>query len=252
MLTFLWKLWTSEVLSCARLFVISRTVAYKTHPSMAFFRQEYWSGLPFPSPGDIPDPGIKPRSPALQQMLYRLSHQGSYESCKEHNSLGLITEKNLIISWNRKENFHFLITLSCLTPVVGRAVQRCSQLLQGPSSLNLVPKPRGHKLTCCLCFTRLLFLTGYTEVYQRGAMRASRMLLEPGSSSGHKKGTVCVKSANVKAIQCHELLCTAQELCMKHFPWNHRKQSRTQASVLSPPLLDKQHRLVKSWTPSRG
>ena len=34
-------------------------------PSMGFSRQEYWSGLPFPSPGNLPDPGIKPRSPAL-------------------------------------------------------------------------------------------------------------------------------------------------------------------------------------------
>ena len=34
--------------------------------SMEFSRQEYWSGLPFPSPGDLPDPGIEPRSPALQ------------------------------------------------------------------------------------------------------------------------------------------------------------------------------------------
>ena len=34
--------------------------------SMGFFRQEYWSGLPFPSPGDLPDPGIEPRFPALQ------------------------------------------------------------------------------------------------------------------------------------------------------------------------------------------
>ena len=33
---------------------------------MEFFRQEYWSGLPFPFPGDLPDPGIKPGSPALQ------------------------------------------------------------------------------------------------------------------------------------------------------------------------------------------
>ena len=33
--------------------------------SMKFFRQEYWSGLPCPSPGNLPDPGIKPRSPAL-------------------------------------------------------------------------------------------------------------------------------------------------------------------------------------------
>ena len=34
--------------------------------SMGFSRQEYWSGLPFPSPGDLPDPGIEPESPALQ------------------------------------------------------------------------------------------------------------------------------------------------------------------------------------------
>ena len=33
---------------------------------MGFSRQEYWSGLPFPSPGDLPDPGIEPRPPALQ------------------------------------------------------------------------------------------------------------------------------------------------------------------------------------------
>ena len=42
------------------------TVAYQAPPSMGFFRQEYWSGLPFPSPGDLPEPGVKPGSPALQ------------------------------------------------------------------------------------------------------------------------------------------------------------------------------------------
>ena len=42
------------------------TVAYQASPSMGFSRQEYWSGLPFPSPADLPDPGIKPGSPALQ------------------------------------------------------------------------------------------------------------------------------------------------------------------------------------------
>ena len=45
--------------------------------SMGFSRQQYWSGLPFPSPGDLPNPGIKPRSPALQaDALKHLSHQG--------------------------------------------------------------------------------------------------------------------------------------------------------------------------------
>ena len=52
-------------LSCVRLFVTPRTVAYQA-PSMRLSRQEYWSGLPFPSPEDLPDPGIEPGSPALQ------------------------------------------------------------------------------------------------------------------------------------------------------------------------------------------
>ena len=42
------------------------TVAYQTPHSMEFSRQKYWSGLPFPSPGDLPNPGIEPGSPALQ------------------------------------------------------------------------------------------------------------------------------------------------------------------------------------------
>ena len=42
------------------------TVAHQAPLSMGFPRQEHWSGFPFPSPGDLPDPGIKPESPALQ------------------------------------------------------------------------------------------------------------------------------------------------------------------------------------------
>ena len=42
------------------------SVARQAPLSMGFSRQEYWSGLPFPSPGDLPNPGIKPWSPALQ------------------------------------------------------------------------------------------------------------------------------------------------------------------------------------------
>ena len=47
-------------------FVTSWTVACQAPPSMGFSRHKYWSGLPFPSPGDLPDPGIEPRSPTLQ------------------------------------------------------------------------------------------------------------------------------------------------------------------------------------------
>ena len=53
-------------LSRVRLFATPWTVACQAPLSMGFSRQEYWSGLPFPSPGDLPDPGIEPGSPALQ------------------------------------------------------------------------------------------------------------------------------------------------------------------------------------------
>ena len=55
-----------KLLSQVRLFAIPQTVAYQAPPSMEFSRQEYWSGLPFPSPGDLPDPGIESRSHTLQ------------------------------------------------------------------------------------------------------------------------------------------------------------------------------------------
>ena len=54
-----------ESLSRVRLFVTPWTVAHQSPLSMGFPRQEYWSGLPFPSPGDLPDSGIDPGLPAL-------------------------------------------------------------------------------------------------------------------------------------------------------------------------------------------
>ena len=53
-------------LSPVQLFATPWTVAYQAPLSMEFSRQEYWSGLPFPSPGHLSDPGIEPVSPALQ------------------------------------------------------------------------------------------------------------------------------------------------------------------------------------------
>ena len=54
-----------KLLSSVQLLVTPWTVAYQAPLSMGFSRQEYWSGLPFPSPGDLPDPGIEPESPTL-------------------------------------------------------------------------------------------------------------------------------------------------------------------------------------------
>ena len=53
-------------LSRVRLFATPWTVARQASLSMGFSRQEYWSGLPFPSPGDLPNPGMEPGSPASE------------------------------------------------------------------------------------------------------------------------------------------------------------------------------------------
>ena len=65
------------VLSHVWLFATPWTVACQVPLSMVIPREEYWSLLPFPSPGDLPDPGIEPGYPPLQQILYHLTHQGS-------------------------------------------------------------------------------------------------------------------------------------------------------------------------------
>ena len=54
-----------KLLSRVQLFATPCTVAYQASQSMGFSRQEYWSGLSLPSPGDLPDPGIEPGSPTL-------------------------------------------------------------------------------------------------------------------------------------------------------------------------------------------
>jgi hypothetical protein len=70
----------AQSLSCVQLCETLWTVAHQAPLSMGFSRQEYWSGLPFPPPGDLPNPGTEPTSPvcpALQVDSSPLSHQGS-------------------------------------------------------------------------------------------------------------------------------------------------------------------------------
>ena len=67
---------------CVRLFATVWTIAHQAPLSMGFSRQEYWSGLPFASPGDIPNPGIEPRSPALQADA--LSSEPPGKPCRQY------------------------------------------------------------------------------------------------------------------------------------------------------------------------
>ena len=73
------------VLAAQSCLTLCNSMDYKAHQSplsMKFSRQEHWNGLPFPSPGDLPDPGIKPRSPVLH-----LSHQGSSSPLQQKSKI---------------------------------------------------------------------------------------------------------------------------------------------------------------------
>ena len=61
-------------------FATSWTIAYQAPLSIEFFKQEYWSGLPFSSPGDFPDPGIEPESPALTGGFFATETPGKPQS----------------------------------------------------------------------------------------------------------------------------------------------------------------------------
>ena len=70
------SMWTCLVIQLSSTLCNPWITARQAPLSMGFSRQEYWSGLPCPSPGDLPNQGIKPRSPELQRILYHLSYQG--------------------------------------------------------------------------------------------------------------------------------------------------------------------------------
>ena len=77
-----------KLLSCVQLFVTLWTIAYQAPLSMGLSRQEYWSGLPFPSPGDLPDPGIELMCPALQADAL-LSEPPRKWQCGSHGNIYL-------------------------------------------------------------------------------------------------------------------------------------------------------------------
>ena len=75
------------MLSPVQLFVTPWTVVYQAPLSMGFSRQEYWSGLPFPSPGELPTQGWNLGLPLCSQILYRLSHQGTIPALAKKTSV---------------------------------------------------------------------------------------------------------------------------------------------------------------------
>ena len=98
-----------QVLSLVRLFATPWTVAHQAQTlSMGFPRQEHWSGLPFPSPRDLPDPGMEPMSPALVGVFFTTEPSGksknSYRESREDEKpfvftvAGTLTEQAEILA----------------------------------------------------------------------------------------------------------------------------------------------------------
>ena len=101
-----WK-WKVKVKSLSHvwLFVTPWTAAYQALLSMGFSRQEYWSGLPFPPPGDLPDPGVKPMSCLLYWQA------GSLPLVPLGSRIAIPTFVYSLTSWGTFELFHVLLIM---------------------------------------------------------------------------------------------------------------------------------------------
>ena len=135
--------------SCVQLFATPWTVTYQAPLSMGFSRQEYWSGLPFPSPGDLPDPGTEPVSPALQADALTSEPPGKPTiNCKDNiRSDQSLSRVRLCDSVNRSTPglpVHHQLPEFTQTHVhqVGDAIQP-SHPLSSPSPL--APNPSQHQ-----------------------------------------------------------------------------------------------------------
>ena len=167
-----------KLLSHVRLFATPQTVAYQASLSMGFSRQEYWRGLPFPSPGDLPSPGIEPRSPTLQadttlwatreaQRIKKQRHcftdkgrsSQSYGFSSSHVCMCELDHKE---GWVSKyvrnvQNFlgeHILMFLNCGVEDSWESLGlQGDQTVRGNADWNRPPWPGSLVTICMNCFT---------------------------------------------------------------------------------------------------
>ena len=108
---YLLPLWCCLVAQSCLTLATSWTITHQAPMLIGFPRQEYWSGLPFPSPGDLPDPGIKPASPAslqccrwlhwvIREALYLLLNGGKDRDSLERNLVSMAISNDMNLRWN--------------------------------------------------------------------------------------------------------------------------------------------------------
>jgi len=139
--------WMWKSLSHVQLFATPWGVARQAPLSMGFSRQAYWSGLPCPPPGELPDPGIEPRSPALQADSLPSEPPGKLEEHNDYQQVGalpwfLLRQQQFYpplllhhwFAWQHSENGKYclsiLVVLTCVPP---------EKVLQKPRDLRTVP-----------------------------------------------------------------------------------------------------------------
>ena len=140
--------WRSEVklLSRVRLFATPWTVACQALLSMGFSRQEYWSGLPFPSPGYLPDPGIEPGCPALEADALTSEPPGKSREWQTTSAfLPLESHEQY------EKAVHYMTFLFCNWKFL--TFDHLHSFL-----LTLIPTSGNHQPIVCACEPRFLFL----------------------------------------------------------------------------------------------
>ena len=138
-----------QLLRRVRLFATPRMVAYQAPLSMGFSRQKYWSGLPFPSPADLSNPGTKPGSPALQTDALPSEPPG--KPCGTKLKTG---------EMEYCESFYRILAFSCLITLLKRhAFTATYEFIQNHSMyIKLHKLLCGYKYGCnsiqkCCCFS---------------------------------------------------------------------------------------------------
>ena len=152
----------SESRSAVSLFVTPWTVAYQAPLFMGFSRQEYWNGWLFPSPGDLPNPGIKPRSPTLEADSLLAEPPGKLKNTRV-GSLSLLQGnfQTQELNWGIMHCRQMLYQLSypgSSWQIEGKKVETVIDFILGGSKIT-VDGDCSHEIKRCLLLGRRLWQT---------------------------------------------------------------------------------------------
>ena len=209
---------------------------------MGFSKQEYWSGLPFPSPGDLPNPGIEPRSPALQADALTSEPLGKPPECSNYSTIALISHASKVMLKILLSRFQQYV--NCELPYVqpgfrkGRGTKRsnCQHPLDHQKSKRV---PEKHLLLLYwLCQNLWLYRSQQTvENSSRDGNTRSPYCLLKNLYAGQEATELDMEQKTgsklgkeyIKAVNCHPAYLTyMQSTSCKMLGWiKHKLESRS-------------------------